>query len=415
MGNYSTDPEDALQDALKKGYYHVRFQQGKPILDRELNLLGDLASPRRLAPYIGNGVPVGKGGIMADPPSDPKEVDFELEPGRCIVGGLDLVINDFTSYKKQPHQENVQTSWPFKAFGKAGVGWVYLRVFLTEVDDAEDPDLQNQGDIGFETTLRERVDWELLLSDEMINQPDHFLLADYRVNVGVIEEWNDARVTDLTLSQVRRDLNELRSDYETKTASLNPGGSLAVDSVGNAQMKENAVGTAEIMDGAVTTQKLAPLAVTNDRLANNSVGTNNIVNASVVANKIADNAISTPKITDNAVSGPKILTGAVDSTKLAPNSVVSGKIAPASIAVANFKFITTLNAVFSMNAAATQTLTLLPKAFINAENFLIYNVWSDDDLTWSESMVNGARLLKITNTTGATITVNVVARLVLAT
>ena len=48
MGNYSQDPNTTLQASLTSGYCRVRFQQGKPVLDRELNLLGDLANPQRL-------------------------------------------------------------------------------------------------------------------------------------------------------------------------------------------------------------------------------------------------------------------------------------------------------------------------------------------------------------------------------
>ena len=417
MGNYSTDPDAALKDALEKGYDRVRFQQGKPILDRELNLLGDLASPRRLAPYIGNGVPVGKGGLMADPPQDPSVVEFEIEPGRCIVGGLELVLNDLSSYTKQPHTDNVQTSWPFKSFSqgaKGGPGWVYLRVFTTEVDDSDDPALQNQGDLGFETTLRDKVDWEVLLSDERIQQPDHFLLAEYIATGGVVEEWRDARVVNLTLSALRQDFEEFKGDVNTKTASLNPGGDLAPDSVGNPQLKNNAVGTVEIQDLAVTTQKLNNLAVTNMKLADNSVGSNKIIDGSVGQAELADGAVITNKLAPGAVDNTKIAAGAVDSAKLAPNSVIYGKVAANSLTAANFKYLTTLNIAFSLAQGGVTNVVILHKVLVHSENFLVYNVWSDNDLSWSELMVGGSRMLKVVNNTAGTITVNVLARLILA-
>jgi hypothetical protein len=416
MGNYSKNPKAALKEALEKGYDRVRFQQGKPILDRELNLLGDLSSAQRLAPYIGNGVPTGgkKGGLMAAEPSDPKYVDFELLPGRAIVGGLEVVIDDVISYVKQPHQENIKNSWPSAGF-KGAPGYVYLRVFLTEVDDTDDTDLQNQDDIGFETTLREKVDWELLLSATQINSPDHLLLADYVIiSGGIAENWRDRRVTGLTLETLRTDFEEFRGDIMTKTAMLNPKGDLAPDSVGTTNIKDNAVVTTKIQDLAVITSKLAPNAVTNPKLADNSVGQAKLMDGSVTNTKLGANAVDATKLQDGSVNNNKLAVNAVDSTKLAPNSVVYGKVAANSITVAQFKYLPMVNTSFSLNAAATTNIMLIPKAFINAENFLIYNVWSDNDLTWSELMVNGNRLLKITNTSGVTTTVNVVARLVFA-
>jgi len=66
MHSFSIDPSQVLKDATKKGYSRVRFQQGKPLLDRELNLLGDLSNPQRIAePYIGSGVPAGSDGSMS--------------------------------------------------------------------------------------------------------------------------------------------------------------------------------------------------------------------------------------------------------------------------------------------------------------------------------------------------------------
>ena len=418
MGNYSKHPKDALEEAMKKGYDRIRFQQGKPILDRDLNLLGDLSSSQRLWPYLGNGVPTGsKAGLMADPPPDPTVVDFELQPGRCIVFGFTLELEKPVSYSAQPHQENVQTEWPFKAFSKGakeGPGYVYLRVFLTEVDDAEDTDLQNQGDIGFETTVREKLDWELLLSDEQSTRPSYMLLAEYYVSGGVAESWRDRRLTDLTLETLRRDFDTFKSDVNTKTAMLNQSGDLAPNSVGNAQMKDNAVGTLEIQDLAVTTNKLAANAVDGTKLAPNSVGTTRLQDFSINSNKFLPNVVANNHLQDNSVTTNKLAVNAVDSTRLAPNSVVYGKVAPSSITVAQFKTLTLLNTSFSIGPSASMPLTLLPKAFVGADNFVIYTLWGDSDFTWSEHYASGNRMLKVQNNTTSTIIVNVMARLIFA-
>ena len=44
MGDFSRDPEVVLQDAIAKDCARVRFQPGKPLLDRELDLLADIAN-----------------------------------------------------------------------------------------------------------------------------------------------------------------------------------------------------------------------------------------------------------------------------------------------------------------------------------------------------------------------------------
>lgn len=170
MGNYSKNPPVALQDALQKGYSRVRFQQGKPILDRELNLAADLAAPNRLLQhYVGNGVPEGSDGFAIEN-LNPFTQDFTIRAGRCLVNGFDVVLNSDTTYKTQPHHENV------KQFAQ-GVNLLYLRVFTVEVNETQDPDLKNAGDIGFETALRERVDWEVLLKRDDPGTPDHFFLG----------------------------------------------------------------------------------------------------------------------------------------------------------------------------------------------------------------------------------------------
>ncbi|HEU4597395.1 MAG TPA: hypothetical protein VFS10_19860 [Pyrinomonadaceae bacterium] len=177
MGNYSKNPQTAFQEATQKGYSRVRFQQGKPILDRELNLAADLVAPNRfLRHYVGSGVPEGSNGFLLENP-DPLAHDFTIRAGRCIVNGLEVVLNSDSSYKSQPHKGNVG---PFPAGGF----FVCLRAFTVEVNEAQDPDLKNAGDIGFETALRERVDWEVLVNPNLEANPDLFILAVLVFNPG---------------------------------------------------------------------------------------------------------------------------------------------------------------------------------------------------------------------------------------
>src|SRR5258707_670618 len=126
MGNFSKDPSISLQSALSNGYSRVRFQQGKPILDRELNLVADLASPERLAKqYIGEGVPAGSSGFQITN-LNAATSDFGILSGTCRVMGLEVVLAAQTTYKGQPNSAHVGPI-------AAGANNVYLHVFTDEV------------------------------------------------------------------------------------------------------------------------------------------------------------------------------------------------------------------------------------------------------------------------------------------
>ena len=196
MGNYSQDPNTALQAALSKGYSRVRFQQGRPILDRELNLVADLASPDRLAQqYIGDGVPAGSTAFQITA-LDVAGGNFSILPGTCRVAGLEISLASPTTYKGQP---NTGLVGPLPA----GLSNVYLHVFTDEVVSSQDPDLSNPGDIGTETSVRRRNNWEVVVSAAPINDATHFPLAVINTTANAI---SDQRRTNLTLSAVRDEL-----------------------------------------------------------------------------------------------------------------------------------------------------------------------------------------------------------------
>ena len=59
MPDFSRPPEDELASNVTAGYVGLHFEQGVPILDRDLNLLQDLivASVRSIMRgFVGNGV-----------------------------------------------------------------------------------------------------------------------------------------------------------------------------------------------------------------------------------------------------------------------------------------------------------------------------------------------------------------------
>ncbi len=284
MANFSQKPDEALAIAAKKGYNRVLFQQGKPVLDRELNLLGDLANPRRIAEqYIGNGVPAGSD-AFAISGLNVAASNFTISGGRCLVRGSEVLAGN-TTYRTQAHQDKVINFPP-------GVLNVYLRVFPTEITEVEDPDLKNGGDVGFATAIREKVDWEVLISVPAINQPDHFLLATIDTAANTV---TDRRRRDLSVSALRDELN---------TAS------------GTGPKLSNRLDTSLAPNGSIK-----PNVITNQQLADNSV----------TATKLAANSVNETAIVNNSVSKQKIQNGSVSRDKLGLTQVFDGQVVvPAS-------------------------------------------------------------------------------------
>jgi hypothetical protein len=266
--SFSRNPTTVLDDALQKGYARVRFQQGSPVLDRELNLLGDLASPTRLADqYVGNGAPTGSNGFRITNLNVPSN-DFTIEAGRCLVGGHDVELRANTTYRTQPNSGNAA---PFPP----GTSNIYLRVFTRPITEADDADLGNTGpgDVGRVTSVREMVDFEVLVSAPVINARDHLLLAS--LNLGEVNTVIDQRRIDLTLASVRDEVSGARGSLATMDArldvSLAENGTLRPNVVGTAQLAVNAVATAQIANTAVTEPKLADNVVSRRTIANGAI------------------------------------------------------------------------------------------------------------------------------------------------
>lgn len=270
MASFTSDPVKVFQDATQKGYSRVRFQKGKPVLDRELNLLGDLANPQRIAEqYLGNGVPAGSDGFALSGLKVAAS-DFVIGAGRCLVRGNEIVLAANTTYRTQPHLDKV-AAFP------AGVLNVYLRFFPTEITESEDPDLKNGGDVGFVTAVREKADWEVLISVPAINQPDHFLLATIDTAGNKI---TDRRRRELTASALRDEINAARGTAPRLADRLDA--SLTADGA----LKANIVTNTQLADNAVTATKHAANSVNEVAMANNSVSKRTILNGSVSMAKL---------------------------------------------------------------------------------------------------------------------------------
>jgi hypothetical protein len=178
-------------DPLKQ-YVAVRLQQGVPIVDADWNEADDV---RRfelrayLKWFVGDGVPEGNHGfrIAGTGASDDFIITGRLptsEPGvlhgagRCIVDGLDVVINDNVSFRSQPlhvSQPNataLAAAWGVPVIAELGGGGtppapglpdgttivIYLDVWERLVTPSEDPTLVFSG-LGTESCARVRREW----------------------------------------------------------------------------------------------------------------------------------------------------------------------------------------------------------------------------------------------------------------
>jgi hypothetical protein len=244
MGKYSKPPQSELATALANGYCNLRFQEGKPVLDREFNLAVDLVNPRRLAAsYLGNGVLAGSDGFKIAAVT-PATNDFQISAGSCLVDGIQVTLAANTTYRTQPLKTNV-------AALPAGASNVYLHVTTREVIGSEDPALLNPDDVKFETTVREKVEWEVLVSSAAITTPDHFLLA--VIDTGAATAL-DRRRMNLQLSTVRDELDTARRSAVSLAARLDT----SLEETG--KLRANAVSGAQIAQGAVALPQIKSLA-----------------------------------------------------------------------------------------------------------------------------------------------------------
>lgn len=332
MANSSRKPDLVRRDAEQKGYSRILFQQGKPVCDFELTLLGDLANPQRMAEqYIGSGVPAGNDGFVIGK-LDVAAGDFTIGAGRCLVNGKEVTLGADTTYRKQPHKP------PEAAFPKGSVN-IYLHVFPTEITELEDPDLRNKDDVGIVTAVREKTDWEVLVSSATLKATDNYLLATFNTkqsdNAGLV----DRRRKELTVAALRDEFDALggtaSSLNDRLNASLNPDGTLKNNLVDNTRLADNAVTGDKIADGSVTNKELAANAVTKLQLAENAVTTNAILNESVTDKKLAVNAVNEANLVSNAVTNRTIQDGAVSLQKLGLTPVGKGTIDVPPAAIVN--------------------------------------------------------------------------------
>ena len=159
MGDFSQDPQAALNNCGDQGYVGIHIEQGVPILDRDLNLLHDLVADavRNLATrYIGDGgSSAATGFLITALPAGQNANDFSIGadpgatfPAHCLVGGIEVQLKQALKYSEQA--EHPALTKP----AAVRTDLVYLDVWITEADRFTDQDLRNERDVGLQTSVR---------------------------------------------------------------------------------------------------------------------------------------------------------------------------------------------------------------------------------------------------------------------
>ncbi|HXQ45607.1 MAG TPA: IPT/TIG domain-containing protein [Caulobacteraceae bacterium] len=159
-GNFSQAPGVALTAAQTKGYVGVHIEQGVPVLDRDLNLLGDLITAtvqQVVQRHIGDGT-AGKGDLAIT--SNGNTNDFAIAAGSYLVGGAEVTLAASTTYLTQAVPASVGAlpalTTPVATQPNPRLDTVYVDLWVDEIDDSIDPTLGNPSDVGLRTSTRSK-------------------------------------------------------------------------------------------------------------------------------------------------------------------------------------------------------------------------------------------------------------------
>lgn len=230
MSNFSKPPLENLQENLDKGYVGLHIEQGVPILDRDINLLSDLitATVRNIITnYIGNGIATDSKSFaiqeLIPPRNDFRILAGAIKPGKCLVGGIEVMIDEDCTYKNQPNADLLKDDpltipdKPEDLSKGTRDDIVYLDVWMVTIAGNDDHDLLNSADIGIQTSLRQKPTWVVRVAEgKQIPDPLkghlHYPLAKIsrmatvkEIHGGMITA--DLRQTKLNLANIERRLN----------------------------------------------------------------------------------------------------------------------------------------------------------------------------------------------------------------
>lgn len=182
--SFSNNPDEAVKKALEKGYTGVRIEQGVPLLDRDLNLLGDLPNLmlRNLTrEFFGNGF--ARNATPAEDvafrikATEPPSNDFIIDgPGFCLVNGQQVHIGNSLKFSEQRSTEgepDLVLTPPASGASGSRSDWVYLDVWerRAPVDENIDSDLGNSTDVGARTSVRYGIEWRVRVRENSSQPP----------------------------------------------------------------------------------------------------------------------------------------------------------------------------------------------------------------------------------------------------
>src|SRR5262245_35230878 len=150
MGNFSKSPSTVLSANQSKGYVGMYIEQGVPVLDRDLNLMQDLvaAALRSLIDKCIGDCAIG-GGLSIVATTTPN--NFQISAGSVFLTGMEITLPATINYSDQPGVPALTTPTSVRT------DVVFLDVSVAEVDGATDPDLTNSGDVGVQTSVRQKL------------------------------------------------------------------------------------------------------------------------------------------------------------------------------------------------------------------------------------------------------------------
>ncbi len=300
MGNFSRDTFDRL-----KHYVGVRLQQGVPLIDADWNEQEDIRKfelQTFLKWFAGNGVPHGNDGFLIVAASGTGNT-FDITggdgtargAGRCIVEGLDVMIEGNSRYTDQPLYDNatLATQWgvepiaPLTTPTADRVDTVYLDVWEREVDSGEDTDLINPA-IGLETCVRLKREWAVRVAEGALAAPapaaGHAFYPIARLNrragraAITASQIEDLRTTGINLSALAAEIQDARGMKANLgnrlDESLTRGGQLRHNVVGSDQLNPELTSRIVTLENHLARRMQAQVLFSNND-ANNAIRTIN--------------------------------------------------------------------------------------------------------------------------------------------
>ena len=216
MGNFSKSPSVLLGANQKKAYAGIHVEREIPVLDRDLNLLQDLlaaALQSLIQKCIGDAV-IDKGfSILTSTTAN----NFQITAGSVSVGGNDVTLAATINYTDQPGVPSLTTPTANRT------DTVYLDVSISDVDGTTDPDLLNSGDVGVQTSVRQKLNRVVRVAENSSAVPapvaghTHFALARLNRTAGT------ATIQAGMIVDLRKQLNTLADLSAAVRAGLRPG------------------------------------------------------------------------------------------------------------------------------------------------------------------------------------------------